>query len=235
MPRRVYRKRMWTVILLNVALVVSLTVRDSRPSDRFRGMKVGVKGGVYQHNARTLINTTALGETRQDSVTLSGHNPFFGMQFEVDFPWISKMYMGGAIGYEGSQGHVQSKMTSTIPNSHFKMSLKQKIEVALIMGMPYHDIFPYFKIGTVWGQVHMRANNGTGKSNVKEFRPGFLVGTGLDFNLGPQWLWGALVQYEQYNRIKSHFVRNDGATPLSFWSMRPSLMSVQIHLKRKLN
>ncbi|UNM05881.1 MAG: hypothetical protein H6925_05115 [Holosporaceae bacterium] len=94
MPRRVYRKRMWTVILLNVALVVSLTVRDSRPSDRFRGMKVGVKGGVYQHNARTLINTTALGETRQDSVTLSGHNPFFGMQFEVDFPWISKMYMG---------------------------------------------------------------------------------------------------------------------------------------------
>lgn len=235
MAKRVYKKRLWTVVALNIGTLVVVTVTDSRPENVFRGIKVGIKGGVYQHDSKVSVHTSAGGASRQDAITLSGHTPFFGMQFEADIPWMSNFYLGGMVGYEGSQGHVQSKTVSTVPVFHFKQSLKQKIETALIMGAPYAELFPYVKIGAVWGQFHMKANNGTGSANVKEFRPGFVVGAGLDFKASAEWMWGTLVQYEQYNRMKSPFLRNNGGTPFSSWSARPALLSAQIHLKRKIN
>ena len=229
----IYKRKLWLLTVINVAVFTVLSSKDSRTEDLFKGIKVGASIGMHQGH-HTIETDTNIGGSLKDRVTLSGHTPFYGMQFEVLRPVAPDIQAGISIGYGYGARSVQSRLSSTLPDAWFQQYLRQKIETAFIIGSPFGALLPYIKIGAVWGQFQMKTFNGTGHNNKKKFVPGFLAGVGLDFATNSQWFWGGTVQYERYKKMKGAYIRTDGGPSFSGWTVKPSLLSATINVKRRL-
>lgn len=199
----------------------------------FRGNKVGLKVGISQYDTK-LTAVTQVGGPLRDTLTLSGHAPVFGMQFEVELPRLTQAYVGVILGVTQGMGYAQSRLDSTIPSTYFRASLLHKIEAALQFGCPYAEVFPFVKVGAVFGEWQIKGHSIGGYDNTKQYRPGVIVGAGVDFKASQKWIWGGAVEYERYKEMKGRYTPSGGGASFSEWTTQPSLMSAYLHFKRKI-
>jgi opacity protein-like surface antigen len=234
MSKKIFKKRMWGFIAFNTGLFLCLYSFESRTDKGpFRGVNVGVKAGVSQHDDK-MSSLTSVGGPLQDTVNVSGHTPVFGMQFEVECPILSTLYLGTILGADVGLNHAQSRINTTIPATYYQASLKHKIELSLKFGRPYADVFPFLKLGAVFGQWQIKSRSIGGHNNKKQYRLGLLAGAGIDFKLNDDWTWGGLVEYERYKAIKGQYLPANGAASFSDWVARPALTTASIHFKKKI-
>ncbi|MDC0349313.1 hypothetical protein OAN21_02780 [Alphaproteobacteria bacterium] len=234
MSKKIFKKRMWGVIAFNTGLFLCLYSFDSRTDKGpFRGVNVGVRAGVAQHDDK-ISSLTNVGGPIQDTVNISGHTPTFGMQFEVECPLLSSLYLGTVLGADFGLRHAQSRIGTTVPETYYQASLRRKLQIALKFGRPYADVFPFLKLGAVFGQWHIKSRSIGGHNNKKQYRLGLLAGAGIDFKLSSDWTWGGLVEYERYKSIKGQYLPANGAASFSDWTMKPSLMTAYLNIKRKM-
>ena len=234
MSKKIFKKRMWGVIAFNTGLFLCLYSFESRTDKGpFRGVNVGVKAGVAQHDDK-ISSLTNVGGPIQDTVSVSGHTPVFGMQFEVECPLLSSLYLGTVLGADLGLNHARSRINTTIPVSYYQASLKHKIELALKFGRPYADVFPFLKLGAVFGQWQIKSRAIGGYNNKKQYRLGLLAGAGIDFKINADWTWGGLVEYERYKAIKGRYLPANGAASFSDWVAKPALTTASIHFKKKI-
>ena len=223
---------MWGFAAFNVFLFLCLYSFESRTDKGpFRGMNVGIRAGVAQHDDK-ISSLTNLGGPIQDTVNVSGHTPVFGMQFEVECPLLSSLYLGTVLGADFGLNHAQSRVS--VPASYYRISLRRKVSLALKFGRPYADVFPFLKLGAVFGQWQIKSRSIGGYDNKKQYRLGLLAGAGIDFKLNSDWTWGGLVEYERYKAIKGRYLPANGGASFSDWVAKPALATASIHLKKKI-